>query len=72
MQYILILTGGMEDAELTIPVSDEEEEDEEDELPKVASLMVSSVFVNFPNNISCFDQMIKSAQRIRTRAQPAS
>ena len=41
---ILILTGGMEDAELIIPVSDEEEdeEDEDDGLPKVANLLASS------------------------------
>ena len=46
MQYILILTGGMEDAELTIPVSDadDDEEDEEDGLPKVENLMVSSSY----------------------------
>ena len=43
-QFILILTGGMEDAELTTPVSDEEEdeEDEDDGLPKVANLLASS------------------------------
>ena len=30
----------MEDAELTIPVSDEEEEEDEDGLPKVAILWI--------------------------------
>lgn len=38
--FFTILTGGIEEVELTIPVSDaeDEEEDEEDGLPKVENL----------------------------------